>query len=323
MGGEVSRVSKDGVCYALKTVQVEQAPMYNHDFEILNGLASSLAPILDYIPGRRDFFRNLVNKVMDFTTDAKPGILQEFNLRIESENLTAVREGLIHLCNSEMWSAMGLSAVCVTAPSVTQVSLSGDALLMEFVQGQNLHDFMSDLFPDDRDQIADALLAVVIHGLLVAGVLHADLHTGNIMVDKSESLKLTIVDCGLVLRSPPEQKSRIQQLLRFIHERREVGPELMTLLHELGVELRQKYDGTTEEHYGALKDMFDIAWGASGTQDLARVLNLTERFQLPAWMLRWQKASLVFVSTLSQLGMRDRAILDRKILYIMERLGSA
>merc|ERR1712217_201646 len=99
----------------------------------------------------------------DFTADAKPGILEEFDLRIESENLSDVREASRQLCSSEAWSALGLGATCVTAPSVTQVSSSGDALLMEFVQGQNLHDFMSNLLPDDRYQIAYALSAVFIH----------------------------------------------------------------------------------------------------------------------------------------------------------------
>jgi len=319
--GEVSRVNKDGVCCALKTVQKEEQHLYKRDFEIVNGLTSSLESIFACIPDRAQFINSVINKVRDFTADAKPGILEEFDLRIESENLSDVREASRQLCSSEAWSALGLGATCVTVPSVTQVSSSGDALLMEFVQGQNLHDFMSDLLPDDRYQIAYALSAVFIHGLLVAGVLHADLHAGNIMVDKSESLKITIVDCGSVLRGPPDQKSRIRKLLRFIHERRDVGPQLTTLLQELGVEVRQNYDGTAEEHYGALKDMFDIAWGASGTQDVASALKLTERFQLPAWMLRWQKATLVCVSTLTQLGMHDRADLDNKILDIMERLS--
>jgi len=207
----------------------------------------------------------------------------------------------------------------VTAPSVTKVSPNGDALLMEFVQGQNLHDSMSNLLPHDRNQIAHALVAAFLHGLIVAGVLHADLHPGNIMVDKSESLKITLVDCGAVLRRPPAQRSQIRQFLQFIHERRDVGPELTTLFQDLGVELRPNCGGATEEHYGALKDLFDIAGGAPGTQDIERVLTLTERFQLPAWMLRWQKATLVFTSTLSQLGVRERAVMDKLFLEIMER----
>lgn len=96
---------------------------------------------------------------------------------------------------------------CVAALSTERV------LVMEYVSGRTLSDprAADALDPTERSELARRLLASVLAQILQAGVFHADLHPGNIVI--SDTAEVVLLDFGSIGRIDSETRARIVDVL--------------------------------------------------------------------------------------------------------------
>lgn len=131
---------------------------------------------------------------------------EELDYRVELGNMRAVASGVTAAGFDRVQVPRSLDELCTSQVIVMGrmkgVPVSAAAAIL-------------DRFPAaERRELADDLLAVVLHQVLVTGVFHADLHPGNIFV--SEDGRLGLLDLGAVGRLDRGARASVGLLLNAV-----------------------------------------------------------------------------------------------------------
>lgn len=130
---------------------------------------------------------------------------EELNYRTEAANAAAVAAGTGTGPDS-------LVRVPATYPDLTTARV----LVMELVDGTPLSraDAADGLDNETRERLADALLRAVLTQVLDTGVFHADLHAGNVLVERDgPHTRLALLDLGSVGRLDRTAREAVGRLL--------------------------------------------------------------------------------------------------------------
>ena len=147
--------------------------------------------------GRRYSFTTLLEEFRD-------ALLSELDFKQEARNLDAVADALADY-------------PLIHVPRPIHDYTTGLVLTMEFVHGINV----SELSPVARTEIdatalLDELFRAYLHQALVAGVVHADPHPGNVFMMPDG--RLALIDLGMVLRIPERMRELLLKLLLAISD---------------------------------------------------------------------------------------------------------
>ncbi|MBT9554453.1 MAG: AarF/ABC1/UbiB kinase family protein [Myxococcales bacterium] len=107
------------------------------------------------------------------------------------------------------------AAARVRVPSVVTRLSTERVLVLELIEGQKLTTFLDDPAQRaHRDALLGRLVESVCHQLLVGGVVHGDLHPGNLLVELAEDGAPTLVflDFGVVLELDVDRRRALAQL---------------------------------------------------------------------------------------------------------------
>lgn len=180
--GQVHRaVLRDGRPVVVKVQRTDAERQVTRDVDIV----LRLARLLEH---RTPWGRSL--GVRALAEGFAASLAEELDYRVEAANGEAVGAAV---------QAAGGSQVRV--PRVHTEWSTGRLLVMELAAGRPLssaHDELLTLGPARRAELGDALVTSVLDQVLGAGVFHADLHAGNVLVD--EQGQLTLLDFGSVGR---------------------------------------------------------------------------------------------------------------------------
>ncbi len=103
----------------------------------------------------------------------------------------------------------------VRVPTVVARLSTERVLVLELIEGQKLTTFLDDpAQPHHRDALLGRLVESVCHQLLVGGVVHGDLHPGNLLVEVAADGTPTLVflDFGVVLELDADRRRALAQL---------------------------------------------------------------------------------------------------------------
>lgn len=309
--GEVTRVkSPDGTEYALKTTNPRRKTEYEQDFELFESrfLAVAKAAVMKFpstspnIVAARASAEFICNTLTD--PQFKKNILGEFYLGEEAKNLNDAKAA---------WEGRLIGRVSMSVPEAHAVSDDGDAMLMQFIEGTNVSDWVKSIANSDGNTIppsaalqADMIQMLVtfyMSNLLERMRLHRDLHPGNIMVRNCDgtSMQLAIVDMGGEVRPEKSDIPIMRRLLKQIHCSDNLDAEACKKMwEELGVTSRSS-SGITLEEAEWLTNNFNIIKGMRGLE-ITEQTEKTKFLVLPARVLLWQTATSTFVLSLQTLG---------------------
>lgn len=131
---------------------------------------------------------------------------EELDYRVELGNMRAVEEGVKHADRPR-----------VHVPRAREDLSSSQVIVMERMRGRPVSaagPLLDRFSPAERRAMADDLLGVVLHQVVVTGVFHADLHPGNIFV--SADGELGLLDLGAVGRLDRGARTSIGLLLAAV-----------------------------------------------------------------------------------------------------------
>ena len=138
---------------------------------------------------------------------------EELDYRVEVGNMRAVAEGV---------GRAGFPRVQV--PRAREDLSTSHVIVMERMRGRPVSAAgpILDQFPaPERRQLAEDLLGVVLHQVVVTGVFHADLHPGNIFV--SEAGDVSLLELGAVGRLDRGARSSVGLLLAAVDRQDSLG----------------------------------------------------------------------------------------------------
>lgn len=138
---------------------------------------------------------------------------EELDYRVELGNMRAVAEGV---------ARAGFPRV--TVPRAREDLSTSHVIVMERMSGSPVsaaEPVLSRFSPAERRQMAEDLLGVVLHQVVITGVFHADLHPGNIFV--SEEGGLGLLDLGAVGRLDRGARTSIGLLLAAVDRQDSLG----------------------------------------------------------------------------------------------------
>ena len=141
--------------------------------------------------------------VMALTNGFADSLAEELDYTIEADNMAAV--------------AAASRPEDLAIPEVYRELSAPTVLVMQRLPGVpvvDANELLADMPPTRRATTADRLLAAVLRQVLVAGVFHADLHPGNVLVDATGFLGL--LDFGSVGRLDDGSREAMAMLLLAI-----------------------------------------------------------------------------------------------------------
>ncbi|TWT76058.1 putative protein kinase UbiB [Posidoniimonas polymericola] len=129
----------------------------------------------------------------------RESLLNELDYRQEAANAAALRE---NLADYEQF----------IIPEVIDDYTSSRVITMQYLSGAKITDVSpAVLLEVDRRGLAEALVAVYLHQLLVDGVFHSDPHPGNLVLTRDH--RIGLLDFGMVTHVPKDQRRSLLQLL--------------------------------------------------------------------------------------------------------------
>lgn len=167
----------DGTQVAVKLRRPGLTDTVRRDVAIL----STVFTLAGRLPGLRGA------PLSDMARAVGASVLRQLDLAAEARNLALLRDDL-----------STLEFVAVPAP-VT--ALCGEAcVVMDFVPGVREHVEVAELSQERRRALADQTLRAVFEMLFCTGLVHCDLHPGNLRLTRTGSV--VVLDAGFVYRVP-------------------------------------------------------------------------------------------------------------------------
>lgn len=179
----------DGRAVAVKVQRPEVAARVHRDLDILRRVARRLERHT-----RWGADQQLVAAVDGFSRS----VLEELDFETEARNLADLTRAVRHHER-------------VTVPAGVALLTRRRVLVMEWVDGQPLTLGARGLGPDDRRELARALLHAFVDQIFAAGVFHADPHPGNLYL--TDDGRIALLDAGAVGRLDPRQRHGLQAAL--------------------------------------------------------------------------------------------------------------
>jgi len=327
--GEVSlvRPSKGAVQCIVKTISEEQKSLFETDFEMFGGgLMCTLNRVflmLEKFSRVVNLVRPLLQEVVNIGSDEdfKKNTMDEFDLTIERNNMQRAVEKM-HAASRFFDHEHAYFRV----PKVFNVSAGKDVMLMEFMSGENLKDIAASITLESKKLIIKAVLEVFFHGLLCGGMrggmLHADLHPGN-LIWNAQQPGLAIVDWGLVVDIPEEHRADVWKLVHFLAHTNgedEGINQLTSIFEALGV-VQLPSVAPRNPDLEILCKFFDVVAGAHGQLNISEMLREMHDFQWPGWVRLWQKATGALVNTLVHLEAAAAMDLKAEVQKVLQHIG--
>lgn len=188
--GQVHRAKlHDGTQVVVKVQRPGIRPVVERDLDIAERLASRLEATTDW--GRNIGIKSL-------TDGLATALREELDYRIEVDNILAI-------AGSEWVQAE------IVIPRPFLPLCSERVLVMTQLEGTPIAKAIPTLEADRRTELAHQLLDCILRQIILAGVFHADPHTGNIMV--TDDGRLGLLDFGSVGRLDGSLREALQRLL--------------------------------------------------------------------------------------------------------------
>jgi len=168
------------------------------DFYILNKITA----FLESIP----FFHMDYLSIKDSVDQFRDIMLPQLDLRVEAANLSRFRRDF---ANEDQ----------VTFPQPIHELTTADVLIESFVNGEPILNYLREHHTDEeRQELATIGLETVMKMIFLHDFVHADLHPGNILVDRNTSkrgspLRLNMIDCGLVVEMGEREHVNLTKIL--------------------------------------------------------------------------------------------------------------
>ena len=177
------------------------------DFYIFNKLASALEYIpylnLDYLSMKDsvDQFRDIMLPQLDLRVEAHN--LQRFRRDFEGESQIAFPEPIVELTTREV---------------LIERFVEGEPMLNYVLKEDELHS------KKDREELATIGLETVMKMIFLHDFVHADLHPGNMIVDRNKSvrgnpIRMHMIDCGLTVELGERDHMNLVKILGSLIKR--------------------------------------------------------------------------------------------------------
>lgn len=234
-------VTRDGRRVAVKVRRPGIQTVMERDFALTRAVMSALGAIPK--------LRNMPFKVMHEQVGS--AILRQLDFPAEAAALTELRANL---------SGFGT----VHIPEPLPALCTPEIVVMEYISDLKRFE-PGDLDADTRRQVVRRVLAAVYEMLFIDGLVHCDLHPGNLYFD--EQADLVMLDAGFVIRLPDEVRRSFADF--FIHMAMGDGWTCAQIVIESAANIADDCD--VEAFRTGLSKLVQEASGArSGQFDLAR-----------------------------------------------------
>ena len=184
-------LKEENVPVALKIRRPDIVKTVEIDLQILEGAAPHLAEHFEF--ARTYDFVNLVKEL-------KRGLLRELNFTLEARNMQIISQ---HFSEEKD----------VIIPEVYESWTKSSVLTMDLIDGVKFKDLDPEKI-EEREQLAQIGLRVIVKQVLENGFFHADPHPGNFLVVKDN--QLCLLDWGVVGILPSETRYELVELISAI-----------------------------------------------------------------------------------------------------------
>ena len=184
-------LKEESLAVAVKIRRPDIVRTVEIDLQILEGAAPHLADHLEF--ARTYDFVNLVKEV-------KRALLRELNFTLEARNMQIISQNLAGEKN-------------VIIPEVYESWTRPSVLTMDLIDGIKLKNLKPENI-EEREQLAQTGLRLVVKQVLEIGFFHADPHPGNFLVVNGK--ELCLLDWGVVGILPSETRYELVELISAI-----------------------------------------------------------------------------------------------------------
>ena len=176
--GQVHRARYNGEEVVAKVLRPRVPQLIQVDLQVLFTLLHVLNTFISYSP----FLRSLTTVLTEF----RRVIQEEMNFQLEARRVKMFQRNLAH----EEW---------VLIPKVYDELTTRRVIVLQFLEGVKINQVEElERIGVDIDLIIRRLAHIYIHQVMIDGLLHADPHPGNILVDAQN--RIIILDFGMVIR---------------------------------------------------------------------------------------------------------------------------
>lgn len=182
---------EENVPVALKIRRPDIVRTVEIDLQILEGAAPYLSEHLEF--ARTYDFVNLVKEL-------KRALLRELNFTLEARNMQIISQSLGDEKD-------------VIIPQVYETWTRHSVLTMDLIEGTKLKNFKPESI-EERKQLAQIGIRLVVKQVLENGFFHADPHPGNYLI--VEGGKVCLIDWGVVGILPSESRYELVELIAAI-----------------------------------------------------------------------------------------------------------
>ncbi len=215
--GQVHRATlRDGRAVAVKVQRPDIMDQVLADLTVLDEIAA----FVDHHTkvGRRYEFAPMIREF-------RKALMEELDYEVEASHLRTLKNNL-----------RDFQRIFVPEPIASYVSRR--VLTMEYVRGTKITSLNPVALLDvDPEGLADELIQVYLHQILIDGFFHADPHPGNVFI--TEDGRLAMIDLGMVGHLSPTLQDRLLKLVLAISEGR--GEDAADTAITLG-EKREDFD---------------------------------------------------------------------------------
>jgi predicted unusual protein kinase regulating ubiquinone biosynthesis (AarF/ABC1/UbiB family) len=185
--GQVHRAVYQGEDVVIKVLRPGVPRLIRMDLTIIRAVLAALNAVIS----DSSFLRSLTTVVGEF----QRVILEEIDFGLEARNVTAFAQNFA-------------DDASVVIPRLYPDISTQKVLVLEFLDGVKInHVHAIEAMGIDIHDIIRRLARIYIHQVLVDGLLHADPHPGNILVDRQG--RIIMLDFGMVIRIDPDFKKYI------------------------------------------------------------------------------------------------------------------
>lgn len=184
-------------------------PMVESDLAIMRRIAEGLESTT---PWARHY--GAVSMVDEFAEN----ITKELDYCNEAQNIDQLRDTLSAIRGAR-------------TPKVYWEHITPRVLTMEFINGMKIVDLAAiEAAGFDRRRLADTFVEAMVHQILIAGFFHADVHPGNVFVERKTG-DIVFLDVGMTGRLSARQRTELVNLLRGVGQRdaRRIAQVVMSL----------------------------------------------------------------------------------------------
>jgi len=185
--GQVHRATYQGDDVVVKVLRPGVPHLITMDLAIIHGVLAALNVFISYSP----FLRSLTTVVDEFHRV----ILEEIDFNLEARNVT-------------LFGTDFADEDFVVIPRLYAEVSTKEVIVLEFLDGVKINQIKQiEAMGIEIQEVIQRLSKIYIHQTLVNGLLHADPHPGNILVDQQG--RIIILDFGMVIRIDPDFKKHV------------------------------------------------------------------------------------------------------------------